>query len=186
MGTKTKPFVLGLWKFIIRSLTHSLHTQLINQGEITEATQSVLDSFLQSQWCDDESVVVVEGTGDGAADSTAESTEKMRNDYKRRRQSYRGKMTHLTKRSPTQLHRDLINMRMKMMVDEDGYTTAEEIERVTTKTTPQDIESEMRAKLSVPSHQQFTDPMDAFREMKHFFAEKEYLKRKAQRMRENE
>ena len=42
-------------------------------------------------------------------------------DYKRRRQSYRAKMTHLTRRSIIQEHRDMINMRMQILANEDHY-----------------------------------------------------------------
>lgn len=66
-------------------------------------------------------------------------------DYKRRRQSYRAKMTHLTKRTTIQEHRDLINLRMKVLA-ERGYRLLGPVERVTTKTTPQEIEKEMRQK----------------------------------------
>ena len=67
-------------------------------------------------------------------------------DYKRRRQSYRAKMTHLTKRTTIQEHRDIINMRMLMLAEEKGYKLEGEIDRVTTKTTPKDIEDELRRK----------------------------------------
>lgn len=66
-------------------------------------------------------------------------------DYKRRRQSYRAKMTHLTKRTTIQEHRDLINLRMQVLA-ERGYRLLGPVERVTTKTTPQEIEKEMRQK----------------------------------------
>ena len=66
-------------------------------------------------------------------------------DYKRRRQSYRAKMTHLTTRTTIQEHRDLINLRMKVLA-ERGYRLLGPVERVTTKTTPQEIEKEMRQK----------------------------------------
>ena len=42
-------------------------------------------------------------------------------DYKRRRQSYRAKMTHLTRRSVIQEHRDMINLRMQILANEDNY-----------------------------------------------------------------
>ena len=42
-------------------------------------------------------------------------------DYKRRRQSYRAKMTHLTRRSVIQEHRDMINLRMQILANEDDY-----------------------------------------------------------------
>lgn len=42
-------------------------------------------------------------------------------EYKRRRQSYRAKMTHLTRRTVTQEHRDMINLRMQMLVDDYNY-----------------------------------------------------------------
>ena len=67
-------------------------------------------------------------------------------DYKRRRQSYRAKMTHLTKRTTIQEHRDIINMRMLMLAEEKGYQLKGEVDRVTTKTTPKDIEDELRRK----------------------------------------
>lgn len=67
-------------------------------------------------------------------------------DYKRRRQSYRAKMTHLTKRTTIQEHRDFINMRMQMLAEEEGYRLIGTVDRVTTKTTPQEIEREMRRK----------------------------------------
>ena len=67
-------------------------------------------------------------------------------DYKRRRQSYRAKMTHLTKRTTIQEHRDIINMRMLMLAEEKGYQLKGEVDRVTTKTTPKEIEDELRRK----------------------------------------
>ena len=65
-------------------------------------------------------------------------------DYKRRRQSYRAKMTHLTKRTTIQEHRDFINARMRMLAQDKGYRLIGTIDRVTTKTTPLEIEKEMR------------------------------------------
>ena len=65
-------------------------------------------------------------------------------DYKRRRQSYRAKMTHLTKRTTIQEHRDFINARMRMLAEDKGYRLIGTIDRVTTKTTPLEIEKEMR------------------------------------------
>lgn len=55
-------------------------------------------------------------------------------------------MTHLTKRTTIQEHRDIINMRMLMLAEEKGYKLEGEVDRVTTKTTPKDIEDELRRK----------------------------------------
>lgn len=42
-------------------------------------------------------------------------------DYKRRRQTYRAKLTHLTKRTPIQIQRDLINTTYLLLCDEYGF-----------------------------------------------------------------
>ena len=91
-------------------------------------------------------------------------------DYKRRRQSYRAKMTHLTKRTTIQEHRDLINLRMKVLA-ERGYRLLGPVERVTTETTPQEIEKELRLKRwesyhllrhrITPKELQFQNPLEA-------------------------
>ena len=65
-------------------------------------------------------------------------------DYKRRRASYRAKMTHLTKRTTIQEHRDLINLRMRVLSEREGYRLLGPVERVTTKDTPKVIEKEQR------------------------------------------
>ena len=62
-------------------------------------------------------------------ESSQSSSQPVVKDYKRRRQSYRAKMTHLTKRTPVQEHRDLINMRMKMLAEE-GYHIIGKVENV--------------------------------------------------------
>ncbi|CBK22257.2 uncharacterized protein [Blastocystis hominis] len=87
-------------------------------------------------------------------------------DYKRRRQSYRAKMTHLTKRTTIQEHRDFINMRMQMLAEEEGYRLIGTVDRVTTKTTPQEIEREMRRKRVTPKELQFRNPLDARNDMR--------------------
>jgi len=46
-------------------------------------------------------------------------------DYKRRRMSYRAKNVHITKRTPSQVARDLINARMEELAVYFGYKTAE-------------------------------------------------------------
>ena len=40
-------------------------------------------------------------------------------DYKRRRKSYRAKMTHLTRRSVIQEHRDMVNLRMQILAHDN-------------------------------------------------------------------
>ena len=71
-------------------------------------------------------------------------------DYKRRRQSYRAKMTHLTKRTVIQEHRDMINLKMSLLAEREGYRLLDPIDRITTKTTPQEIEKELRQKRYFP------------------------------------
>ncbi|EDV20454.1 uncharacterized protein TRIADDRAFT_61126 [Trichoplax adhaerens] len=47
-------------------------------------------------------------------------------DYKRRRQTYRAKNVHITKRTPTQVHRDLIELQMKYlesMIGDSSHST---------------------------------------------------------------
>lgn len=73
-------------------------------------------------------------------------TEEPVQDYKRRRASYRAKMTHLTKRTTIQEHRDLINLRMRVLSEREGYRLLGPVERVTTKDTPKVIEKEQRQK----------------------------------------
>ena len=67
-------------------------------------------------------------------------------DYKRRRQSYRAKMTHLTKRTIIQEPRDMVNLRMNILAEQGGFRLLEPVDRVLTKTTPQEIEKELRQK----------------------------------------
>eukprot|EP00002_Diphylleia_rotans_P028044 TRINITY_DN5653_c0_g1_i1.p1 TRINITY_DN5653_c0_g1~~TRINITY_DN5653_c0_g1_i1.p1 ORF type:complete len:471 (+),score=101.84 TRINITY_DN5653_c0_g1_i1:873-2285(+) len=55
---------------------------------------------------------------DGNQPKTKEELLAEERDYKRRRQSYRAKNVHLTKRTPTQVFRDIIEMRMQEILDE--------------------------------------------------------------------
>lgn len=49
-------------------------------------------------------------------------------DYKRRRQTYRAKNVHITKKTPTATARDVINMRMEELgVDLDGNRVEEQL-----------------------------------------------------------
>lgn len=81
---------------------------------ITKRAQSKSETVPPMKWelVDDDDLIVP---------SKVDSNKAVGIDYKRRRKSYRAKMTHLTRRTVTQEHRDMINLRMQMLAADHNY-----------------------------------------------------------------
>lgn len=150
----SKSFVLSLWKYLAKIEIRRIRNDLIQMGDpsvVTKRVPAASETAPLSKWEIEQSEAPPsKGMYCYILYLCVETSNKPatlpEGDYKRRRQSYRAKMTHLTKRTTIQEHRDFINMRMQMLAEEEGYHLIGTVDRVTTKTTPQEIEREMRQK----------------------------------------
>ena len=177
-------FVLSLWKYLAKIEIRRIRSELIRMGDpavVTKRVPAASEMAPLSKWeIEQREATPSKGIGSHCFSDRIEPSNQPaalpEGDYKRRRQSYRAKMTHLTKRTTIQEHRDFINMRMQMLAEEEGYRLIGKVDRVTTKTTPQEIEREMRKKRwrllawltgrVTPKELQFRNPLDARNDMR--------------------
>lgn len=168
-GSKSKPFVLTLWKHLMKIYLRIEREKLIERGliqikpiEKDKPKEKKEDAFLELVRKRENQNVELEMPKNLTEEEKIKWNETLqKKDYKRRRQSYRAKLTHLTKRTPIQIQRDLINTTYLLLCDEYDFKLNGEIERVTTLSTPQDLEAEARAKAIVNNEERYEYPLDA-------------------------
>ncbi|KAK8810623.1 hypothetical protein WA158_007198 [Blastocystis sp. Blastoise] len=151
-GSKTNSFVLSLWKFLIKLSVIKKRKELIDQGKLSINTQPTIEHNIQMST----NTISTNINNDNQLNDPSLFLS-IQHDYKRRRQTYRGKMTHITRMTFKDQLRDFINRKMLMLHLEKGYTLLEPPERLITKNMKKEIEAEERAKNMIPKENQFTD-----------------------------
>ncbi|KAJ7376358.1 Small nuclear ribonucleoprotein [Desmophyllum pertusum] len=108
LGDETQSFVLNLWKFLAVSITNE-----------TNYTNQTSKAKLEGQKEDVD--LAVESDPNNPKDTQGDESKSRfevlaeQRDYKRRRQSYRAKNVHITKRSAVEVMRDLIETQMHVL-----------------------------------------------------------------------